>query len=384
MKITQPRDGEPIRLVILPSGEPRYRVVLDGGPHPVTGKRRQLTSTWRTISEARAHVDQARADLRRGVFVTPDRQTFEEYAAGWLETRARRVRPVTLAAYRSCVHRANDVFGAKPLGKVSRVDVERLVAVLADAGRSKRTAGLVLFVVRSIFADALQDGLIVRNPAGRVEAAGWEPRARTALSGAELGKLRAHLSADPLYGCWLLTLHGLRRSELLGLRWSDVDLGAGTLTVERGVTADTRGGRNEETPTKTRRGTRTLPLPPDVLTVLRGLRDRQAAELGLGQVRTGWLAVDELGVPYRPERWSDMWRDHCAAAGVPVVTLHVARHSSVTAMRDAGVADHVVAAWHGHDEGVMRRTYSHPDADALAKAGRTLDSVIGGKAAPMA
>jgi integrase len=72
-----------------------------------------------------------------------------------------------------------------------------------------------------------------------------------------------------------------------------------------------------------------------------------------------------------------MWRRHCLAAGVPAVRLHEARHSSVTAMRAAGVPDHVVAAWHGHNEVVMRRTYSHPDAEALAEAGRRLAAVTG-------
>jgi hypothetical protein len=86
----------------------------------------------------------------------------------------------------------------------------------------------------------------------------------------------------------------------------------------------------------------------------------------------------------RPERWSDEWRQLCRAAGVSPVTLHTARHSSVTAMRAAGVADDVVAKWHGHDETIMRRTYTHPDTDALAAAGQALADVLGGKAAPMA
>jgi integrase len=63
---------------------------------------------------------------------------------------------------------------------------------------------------------------------------------------------------------------------------------------------------------------------------------------------------------------------------VPDVTLHEARHSSVTAMRDAGVADHVVAAWHGHDEAVMRRTYSHAQPERMAEAGEALALVLGG------
>jgi len=150
------------------------------------------------------------------------------------------------------------------------------------------------------------------------------------------------------------------------------------LTVDHGVTADSSGRRNDETPTKTKRGRRTLPLPADVLSALRKLRESQAAEFGFEQVRTGYLAVDELGEPYRPERWSDLWTKLCTAAGVQAVTLHGARHSSVTAMRKAGVPDDVVAAWHGHDEVVMRRTYSHPDHDGLAAAGRALATLFGG------
>jgi integrase len=72
-----------------------------------------------------------------------------------------------------------------------------------------------------------------------------------------------------------------------------------------------------------------------------------------------------------------MWRTHSKRAGVPAVTLHSARHS-VTALRAAGVSDDVVAAWHGHDETIMRAVYSHPDAVAMAFAGRTLSDVLGG------
>jgi integrase len=76
----------------------------------------------------------------------------------------------------------------------------------------------------------------------------------------------------------------------------------------------------------------------------------------------------------RSERWSDRWRGHCGEAGVRALTLHAARRTSVTLMRAAGVPDHVVAAWHGHDDVVMRRTYSHPDVAGLAAAGATLST----------
>ena len=80
----------------------------------------------------------------------------------------------------------------------------------------------------------------------------------------------------------------------------------------------------------------------------------------------------EAGEPCGTEGWTDAWRTHCSAAEVSAVSLHAARHSSVTLLRDAGVADHLVAAWHGHDEVVMRRTYSHAHREALAAAGDAL------------
>jgi integrase len=101
------------------------------------------------------------------------------------------------------------------------------------------------------------------------------------------------------------------------------------------------------------------------MAALRQLRDRRAAI-------HGFVAVDEHGQPLRPERWSDMWTQLCREANVRPLTLHAARHSSVTLMRARGVPDHVIAEWHGHDEVIMRRTYSHADEDGLRAAGQAL------------
>ena len=376
MRITKPRKGEPIRLTYTKAGVPRYRVRLDAGLGP-DGKRRQIRSVHDTLSAARAHVAAHRVDLERGVLVTPDRQSFADYAAAWLATRARRVRPVTLTGYRTAVGHAVAVFGAKSLAKITREDVERMVGELADAGRAQRTAALTLFVLRSILGQALDDGLVVRNVAAKVEAEGKPSENRGAMSAEDYRRMREYVTGVRLGAVWRLTLLGLRRSEVLGLKWSDVDLAAGTITIERGVVGDASGKRSPETPTKTRKGERILPLPADELAALRVLREDHAAEFGFEHVRTGWLAVDEIGEPYRPERWSDLWREHCAAAGVKLVTLHAARHTSVTEMRRRKIPDQDVAAWHGHDEVVMRRTYSHPDIKDLRAAGEALS---GGRA----
>src|SRR4029079_10452629 len=118
-----------------------------------------------------------------------------------------------------------------------------------------------------------------------------------------------------------LTLAGLRRSEVMGLRWSDVDFAAQTVTIVRGrVVVD--GKVSEDGDPKTRRGRRVLHMTDDLRSVLRRMRDEQGAQFGFEHARSGRLAVNEAGEDLRPERYSDLWREACQAAAVPVCTLH--------------------------------------------------------------
>jgi integrase len=163
-----------------------------------------------------------------------------------------------------------------------------------------------------------------------VQASGTAPKQRQASARATAPRCARTSSSDRLGAVWWLTLAGLRRSEILALTWADVDLSAGTATVSRSITPDASGRRGAPTGTKTRSGARCLPLAGEVVALLSTLRAEHGAALGFEHIRSGFLAVDENGTPLRPERWSDMGRTHCQTAGVPVVTLHSARHTSVT------------------------------------------------------
>lgn len=384
MRIAEPKEGEPIRLVMTEAGEPRYRVRLDVGAHPASGRRRQSQTTHRTLSAARSYVSAHRTDRERGVLVSLDRrnrETFADFAEAWVESREHsgKIRANTAAGYRQALRRANAAFGGKPVAEVTETDVEAMARAITAAGQTRRTASLALFVVKAVFKEAMRRKIIARNPAEFVEASGKDSKPRQAMTTAELKRLRTHLAGDPLFGLWELTLMGLRRSEVMALRWTDVDLRAATVSISRSRVNVDGTRETAEGPTKTARGRRTLPLPADVVSALRRLRKVQAAKYGAEQAASGYLAVDQIGRPMRPESWTDAWREHCKAAKVPPVTLHAARHSAVTALRDAGVADHIVAAFVGHDEVTMRRTYSHAHPDELAKAGAALRGALVGR-----
>jgi integrase len=369
---------QPVGGACLGSGRTRYRVVVDAGHH-ADGRRRQVTRTVDTIGEAKAFVSATRADVERGVYIATDTTTVRQACASFVANQALRVREVPARSHESALGHAVEAFGDKRLQHLTRADVERLRDDMTRAGKSGRTVGLTLMLLRSVLAEAQADGLVARNVATRVEGPSQAPKKREALSGDEVAKISAAAECHRLSGCWL-SLSGLRRSEVLGLRWSDLS-DDGALRVERGrVDVDGRG-HTVVGPTKTRAGVRTLPLPPHMRKALATMgtrRDEEMLALGRRVQSDDHLATDEVGRPLRPERYSDMWRELCDEAGVRRFVHHAARHTSVTAIRDRGVPDHIVAAWQGHDEVTMRQTYSHAREDSLAVAGEVIGEVMSG------
>lgn len=166
-----------------------------------------------------------------------------------------------------------------------------------------------------------------------------------------------------------LSVLGERRSEAFGERWDDYSAEAGTIAVARArVLVD---GRVIEKEPKSARGVRTLPLDAATLAALKDLRQRQRKErLAAGKAYTdsGYVAVDELGAPMHPERYSGEFTRLCKAAGLRVIRLHDLRHSANSLMADAGVPPHIRAAWCGHTPEVNQATYTHATDLSLAAA----------------
>jgi integrase len=240
-------------------------------------------------------------------------------------------------------------------------------------GVSARTVVTMLVVLSSALDDAVAQGLVARNVARMVKRPKVTAAEMSTLTPQQAAQFRAHVRGDRLVACWLLTLAGLRRSEVLGLRWSDVDLDAATVSVAQGRVV-VAGGTVTGDP-KSTRSARTLPMPPDVLAALRAFNTRQATEhlaLGGGWPDTGLVAVNADGSPVRPETYSKAFAAHCVAAGVPVIRLHDVRHTAATMLLDGGTAPSATAKWLGHDPAITLRVYGHVYDDALASAGDAL------------
>jgi integrase len=216
-------------------------------------------------------------------------------------------------------------------------------------------------------------GVLPRNPIALVEPPALKRTPPQSWTLAETQQFRDCVRDERLYACWLASCYGLRRSEVCGLRWSDIDTESGVLHVRQGRVAITGGSIVDEP--KSRRSRRALPMPPELAEALRQLKARQKRELFALGVRWSddhFVAVCEDGEPLRLEWFSDEFHRLRERAGLRRIKLHALRNTSVSLMLDQGQPVHVVAAWHGHDPAVSLSIYADAKADELRAAGASL------------
>lgn len=246
-------------------------------------------------------------------------------------------------------------------------------------GLSPQTVRSTLTTFGAVVQSYTDQGVLPRNVIALVERPkdvdtddGTDP-VEESWTLAEVVRFRESVTDHRLYSCWLLSCYGMRRSEVLGLRWSAVDLDTGTLSVRRGRVAV--GNEAVEGGPKSKRSKRTLPLPADVTEALRALRQRQRTEalsLGVGWSDDRLVAVREDGEPLRPESYTDEFQRLRSRAGLRRIKLHGLRHTAGSLMLDRGQPPHIVAAWLGHDPAVLLSIYAHAKPDELRAVGASL------------
>ena len=378
----------------------------------VAGERQRRTHggfrTKRAATDAMQKEIQAHGT---GTYVKPASVSLADYLSyTWLPMIEQTRRATTHDLYRRMVRLdILPALGALPLQAIGPRDVEGLYLALAKHGRKDggplgaRSLHNVATVLHKALEHAVDLELLSRNPAARVsppkgeDVDEGEPRHWTAQEvGAFLDRVDALTVAgrtvceqrrrrngttytyarafapDPMQrALWYLSATtGMRRGEVCGLRWGDLDLEAGELSVRRARVAV--GGKVVESAPKTKRGRRVIALDPGTVDVLRVWRRQQLRErLRYG---TAWEDSDEhvfthcvyftqpprYGVPVRPDWVTTTFHKLVADSELPALHLHGLRHSWATAALEAGEHLRNVADQLGHaDTAVTDRTYTH-------------------------
>ncbi|BBA90817.1 tyrosine-type recombinase/integrase [Mycobacterium pseudoshottsii] len=280
-------------------------------------------------------------------------------------------------------------YGPVPVQRLAKAHVDSLVADLVAGGAttingrtgrpwSPDSVNKVIATIGQVLADAKVQGIVPRNVAEVVNRVSVPHKDVDTYTEAEVSDLLGAIDGHRLAHAWELALSGLRRGEVVGLYWSDIDFDAKTLAITNNWVS--AAGRTVENDPKSAASRRTLRLPERLVNVLRSAKVQQAAErLALGANVGEWTYVvsNEVGEPYAPGVLSRYWRDTVKAAGARHIKLHAARHTCATLMHLQGVPAAVIAAWIGHKDATLTmKLYAHSQDDALKAAGATLNRVV--------
>ncbi|MDX2381042.1 MAG: site-specific integrase [Acidimicrobiia bacterium] len=343
-----------------------YRI--DGGFDDRGRRRQREVGGFRTKKEAQAALNDALAETQRGTYVAPSRTTVGDFLDEWHEGAKTELALTAWTNYGQIIRRnIRPYLGSKRLTDLTPLDVKRWHGKLLEGGRrdggplSVASVKLAHRILHRALADAVRWNLIPTNPASGVRVPKSATKEMTVWTAEEATRFLDAVAEDRLVALWTLALHtGLRRGELAGLRWVDVDLDASMLTV-----AQQRTTANHATvvTAPNAKSQRQLLLAPATVAALKAhLRHQRQERLALGPAWTdrGYVFVDEAGVEFHPHRFTKMFEDAIKRTGAPKIRLHDTRHTMASLALEAGVHPKVVQEQLGHSAiAVTLDRYSH-------------------------
>lgn len=310
------------------------------------GRRRRKTVYGKSRREVQEKVTKLRYQQHRGLPVADDRRPLADFLDEWLNDVVRpSTRPRTLESYRDRVEtHLIPALGHLRLNELSAAHIQRLLADQTGKGLSARTIENTWQVLRRALKVAVEWGLVVRNVAETVKPPRPERSEVTPLDLSEIRKLLKAAEEHRLGAAFTIALTtGLRRGEILGLRWEDLDLEVGRLRVTG--TLQRIDGRLQRTSPKSDRSRRSIALPRSATTALRRWKVRQAQErlaAGSEWADTGFVFTTNLGQPIDPRNFLRQWQRLLDDTELPRRPLHDARHSAASLMLSEGVPLKVV------------------------------------------
>ena len=246
--------------------------------------------------------------------------------------------------------------------------VERIESQKQPKGLSAKTVRNIHQIISSALKLAIEQRLIARNPADGCALPKAERKEMQTLPVEQLTSFLREAKDSGVYELYYLDLAtGLRRGELLGLKWTDVDLDRGVLKIQRAISR--QNGKVVEAPLKTKNAYRTLPLSADAIDVLMQQRRKTG--------NSEWVFPSPTGGPMSPDSVLHMLHRVLKRAGLPKVRFHDLRHTFATLALQNGVDIKTVSGMLGHfSAGFTLDTYAHVTTSAKREAAKTMGNLL--------
>ena len=352
----------------------RYTIHTPDGP-----KRKVIYG--RKYKEVERKLNEARGDAARGIIYDAENITVGEYLTKWLSDSVRdTVRKRTYERYESIVRvHLGPSIGRVKLKALTPAHVRGLYREKLDSGLAPRSVLHIHRTLSRALKQATDDGLIPRNAAAPVKPPRPRREEMRPLNREQVRSLFEAASGDRLEALYIVAVTaGLRRGELQGFKWEDLDLNAGTLQVRRTL-SEPKGGYVFEAP-KSGKG-RNIRLTQRAVAALREHRKRQLEErmqhAGLWQDH-GLVFTSGIGTPLLGGNLNCSFKATLQRAGLPEIRFHDLRHTCATLLLRQGVNPKFVQELLGHaDISLILNVYSHVLPDMGDAAAGAMDAVLG-------
>ena len=380
---------------IIKRSESSYAIVLNLGKDPATGKRKQQ---WVTVKgnrrEAERRLTELMHQLNIGTFIKPGRLTVKEYLQQWLQDYCvANLSPRTHELYSYiCEKHLIPHIGLISLTELKPSHLQHLYSDKLSNGRSNgkgglsnRTVQIIHITLHKALQNAVKTGLLVRNVAGAVDTPRIQRREMRVMSETDLHIFLEYAKDTPYYTLFYTSLFtGMRRAELLALRWSDIDLKLCQLSVTRsmqyihGATPENRISFREP---KTAKSRRLIALSPSTVITLREHKTKQAElrqSLGYPPLSDNDLVFSHYdGSPLLPNSVTHAWIKLVRRCGLHGIRLHDARHTHASLMLKQGVHPKIVQERLGHASiQITLDTYSHVAPGLQQAAANRFDDIV--------
>lgn len=351
---------------IIKRGKNSYSVKFGTGKDPVTGRYK---SQWVTVKGTKKDAEKRLSELLNqvdtGTFMKPGKLTLAEFLETWLADVAKHnLSPRSFERYAGIVrqHIIPDI-GRIPLTQLRLDHLQKHYSDLLENGLSPQSVRYDHAIIHRALQSAVIRGLVRQNvargaempPVRRIEMQVWDAE--------EVGRFLESARASQYYALFHTALFtGMRRSELLGLRWQDIDLLLCQISVGRGL-HHLKDGSYIFTEPKSAKSRRTVALSPAAVLVLQAHREKQISEhymMGKASAPEDLVFSTADGKPYRPNTITRAWVTLAKKAGVKVIRLHDARHTHASLMLSQGIHPKIVQERLGHSTIAMTLDiYSH-------------------------
>jgi integrase len=358
---------------------------LAGGIDPKTGRRRQLRrSGFATKRDAQQARNEAATALDKGTYRAPSKETLAAYIDAWLPRRERNgngLKATTARMYRRYIDAdiAPTSLGRMRLSEIRRYHVAAFVEDLVADGRGATTVRRIIAVLQSALRDAVNEQKLDDNPARGVqlptverdEFQPWEPE--------QIGHLLDVANTHRLGELFTVAVFtGMRRGELVGLRWEDVNLLRREITVRH--TRVQAGNAVVETSPKSRAGRRIIELDDATVGAVLSWQIKQSSERdewGSAWEDTGYVFTYENGRPLRPAYASRLFETLRDQAGLENASIHSLRHMHASLLLASGADIAIVSKRIGHSTiALTSDVYSHLIASASRRAAEGASALV--------